>query len=308
MNNSDDWEVLRTSDAAAVQELAAQLGWAFRRQQVLWLLTAGWVIGLRRGRQLLATAAVFAYPPTWASIGMVMVRPDVQRCGIGRRLVSVCLAYAQSRAACVSLLSTAPGYRLYESLGFETVGFIHRMQRPVGSDAASPSVHADIFAGEEAENGWQLARGVEVSPRHWPQIARLDQEANGAPRHHLFLSPEDQPDRQALRSLARLSIAALNREQQLVGTAVLVPRPGAVAIGPLLAESLDVAKSVTAAAERLETGMIRVDVPSAQTEFRRYLEQAGWQETMISPLMTWRGVPLPGRRLWLYGLLDPALG
>ncbi|WP_026961223.1 GNAT family N-acetyltransferase [Alicyclobacillus herbarius] len=307
---SDDWELLNVTAAPAVESLAARLGWAFRRQQTVSLLQAGWVIGLRRNTQLLATAAVFHYDEAWASLGMVMVDPDVQRQGIGRRLVSACLERVRDHTQCISLVSTAAGYPLYQSLGFETLDTVYRYQlrlEKVTENGAGSTARHRLGTAPHADHARHTTRCVCLREEQWTDLVDLDRIAVGANRSRLYISSiEATPDSTPTRS--QTALGSFAPDGRLSGVALVTAKPGALAVGPLIAASLPEALALLSAVQRVTHGVLRIDVPGSQTAFRHALEQTGWQLVMHSPLMTWHGTPLPGQRHLLYGLLDPALG
>lgn len=55
-------------------------------------------------------------------------------------------------------------------------------------------------------------------------------------------------------------------------------------------------------------GALRIDVSNHQEDFRAILKGYGFDETMVSPLMTLSGAPLPGHMENMFAIADPALG
>jgi GNAT superfamily N-acetyltransferase len=311
-------QTLTETDAPALMDLARRLGWAFRREQVLLFLQTGWLIGIRAGRRLLGSAALFEYGRTWASIGVVMVDPDHQRQGLGRRLVEACLARAKETGASVSLVSTAAGLPLYRSLGFTIVGSVHRMQYTVQgtADQATPGLaHETIRIGDGAAD--TSVRLDSIRAADWPEIIRFDQRVTGVDRSRLFFGRHDSDARittptvephGGLCSLARSALTARDDAGQLLGMTLAVAKPGAFSIGPLLATSPAIAEHLASAIAACCGGTVRIDVLGEQAAFRTNLLKRGWTEVMVSPLMVWHGENLPGERNYLFALADPALG
>src|SRR5689334_2662739 len=111
----------------AVMAPVAAVGWPHRRPDVPALIALG------RGRLARAddgrTLGVGMWWPlgdTAARLCLVMVSPDGQGLGIGRRLMERLLAEAAPRS--VMLLATLAGRPLYERLGFVEIGAVCQHQ------------------------------------------------------------------------------------------------------------------------------------------------------------------------------------
>lgn len=97
-----------------------------------------------------AEGQVIAYAAMWvvvdeAHIINVAVQPDHQRQGLGRKLMLELLYRAQDQnAACATLevrAGNTPAIRLYEQLGFQTVGLRKRYYPDNNEDAAVMWLH-----------------------------------------------------------------------------------------------------------------------------------------------------------------------
>lgn len=119
-------EVVIGSEVPALQDildLYDAVGWGAYTESPSTLLRAlagsAQVVTARRDGQLLGLARVVGDGATIAYLQDVLVRPDVHRAGIGRRLVDAVFApFAQVRQQ-VLLTDAEPGQRaFYESLGF----------------------------------------------------------------------------------------------------------------------------------------------------------------------------------------------
>lgn len=122
-------ENLRERNTVDLQTLAHSVGWNFAVDQVgLFLSAKGTVLGYRHDSQLVASAGLYTYGSELASLGIVIVHGDYQRKGLGKRIVMECLRKAERIHSPVTLVATEQGFRLYESLGFRTIGHVHRFE------------------------------------------------------------------------------------------------------------------------------------------------------------------------------------
>src|SRR4029077_19249163 len=115
------------ADLDVVAALVAAVGWPHRRADIAALIELG------RGRRARAvydrTLGVGLWWPfgdTAARLGLVVISPDSQGLGIGRRLVEQLLAAPAPRS--VMLLATPAGRPLYDRLGFVEVGAVCQHQ------------------------------------------------------------------------------------------------------------------------------------------------------------------------------------
>lgn len=128
MNRSITIHPATGDDLQSIKELVAGVGWPHRTEDIKAAMDLGHtrlarVSGCGR---ISGVAMMWAYGRRAARIGLVVVGPDYQGRGIGRRLVERLLVDTGSRA--VMLLSTESGRPLYEKLGFRIVGSAQRHQ------------------------------------------------------------------------------------------------------------------------------------------------------------------------------------
>jgi ribosomal protein S18 acetylase RimI-like enzyme len=100
----------------------------------------------REGGRVVGTASVrriYPYGHGWL-ISNVAVHPDWQGRGIGRALMVNSLDYARDYGGAWAVLQVrernAVARRLYESLGFRSIGKVTRLQKPKAGDIVAPSV------------------------------------------------------------------------------------------------------------------------------------------------------------------------
>ncbi|MDQ0191456.1 GNAT family N-acetyltransferase [Alicyclobacillus cycloheptanicus] len=115
-------------DTTELQALAKSVGWKITTDQAGSLLAPkGTVLGYRHDGQLIASAGLYTYGSELASLGVVIFLA-YQRKGLGKRIVMRCLIEAERIHSPVTLVTTEQGFLLYESLGFRTVGYVHRFE------------------------------------------------------------------------------------------------------------------------------------------------------------------------------------
>ncbi len=127
--------LLSTADVPATLALSSAAGW--NQTAADWLrmieLEPEACFGMEVGDEVVATTTLLCYGTDLAWVGMVLTRPDHQRRGYARQLVSAALDVARGRGiACVKLDATDQGRPVYESLGFAGEQPIERWRREEG--------------------------------------------------------------------------------------------------------------------------------------------------------------------------------
>ena len=127
------------SDRDIIMEMVRDVGWPHRADDVSIAMTLGnpWVV--RRGPDAgpVGIAVWWAFGETAGRLGLVIVSPEEQGRGLGKRLVRRCLDEAGDRA--LTLLATDEGRSLYERHGFRVTESSQRHQGVLdGARLASP--------------------------------------------------------------------------------------------------------------------------------------------------------------------------
>lgn len=86
-------------------------------------LASNWVAESKG--QVIGTVSMVIYPPGIGWIGMMLVRPNLQGQGIGRKLMERVLDHSES-VSTFCLDATDMGKHLYDKLGFMSVGTVNR--------------------------------------------------------------------------------------------------------------------------------------------------------------------------------------
>jgi predicted N-acetyltransferase YhbS len=188
----------------------------------------------------------------FAYVGMMAVRPDAQRRGIGRALMQDVLAWIARRGTATVLLDATPaGAPLYASLGFESEDDACFYTRAAG-------------AGPTAPTGDAIALGVDDVER----IGRLDTPIFGANRERLLgLWLAAYPGR---------AFGVLDHGGEIAGFVIAQEQR----IGPWVAREAAIAEILLAAALSLPfADTPTVIAPGVNTAVRAMLGRHGFSQT-----------------------------
>ena len=269
-------------DCDSIISLSSSVGWDYTQREVQVFLTAGRLFGHRReGGRIVSCAGVFPYGKL-ASIGVVIVHPKFQGQGFGRALMQRCLTEVSDIPTI--LVSTVQGQRLYTSLGFQTVSYIHKL------------LSKQPLRWSESVERWRFKV---LGKEDYLGVIRLDEEVFGANRGK-FLTPRF--------PLLHEGIVLRDSEEILRGYAMSVTRNNLLIVGPVVAPDHDSALAMVHYLTREWSGPIRVDVPSAQDRFLDRLTRLGMYEEERPPVMMRNGDTLPGDRSRLYAIAAQAFG
>ena len=223
-------------DAASCAELSRRVGWPHRREDWEFVIGLGHgVVGEWSGK-LVATGLWWPYGESHATVGMIIVAPEEQGAGIGKRLMQALLAQAGERS--LMLNATVAGAPLYVRLGF----------RNWGGGVRQYHGHALAVAAPELDASERLRP---ASLADLPVLERLDSQATGLPRGPV------------LAALLRCGeCLILERVGQPVGFSILRAFGRGQVIGPVVAEDESDARALIACWLHGRGGQfIRVDLP-----------------------------------------------
>lgn len=236
---------MTAADLPQALALSNQLAWPYRLED--------WQRSFAMGRGLVAadqagavvgTALWWGYGPDFAMLGAIIVAPECQGRGIGKRLLGALLDEAGART--LQLNATPDGRPLYEAFGFRTVGGLRQHQGEVRFRGAPP---AEVRLAAEGD---------------WPAVAALDRQATGLPRQAL------------LESLRRQGGAALlERDGRALGYAACHRFGRGQVIGPVIAPGAAEAQALFAFWLSREKGFLRADLPREEEALSRWLAAQG---------------------------------
>jgi ribosomal protein S18 acetylase RimI-like enzyme len=249
---------LAAADLPAAHALTQRIGWSHQLHD--WALHAE----LGRGfalcdaqQKLIGTILWWAWGNQYGTVGLVIVDPDEQGRGHGRRLMNAILELAGPRT--LGLVATDAGIRLYEQTGFMRGGQIEQWQVTVAAHAAAALPVGELTAAEMA------CTLRPMRPSDLPAAVTLDARATGTPRGPLL---------EAIWQRSGLGWVA-ERHGQLIGQAFVRPAGRGHTVGPLIAPDEATAAALAARALREITGIARLDIPADATTLAARLERHG---------------------------------
>jgi predicted N-acetyltransferase YhbS len=119
-------------DIQAVAHLLAQVGWLHQARDIARLLhwsPDGCFVITEPDGEVIGTVTTTPYEAELAWIGMMVIRPDCQRQGLGGQLLRAALDYLIARGTARIMLDTSEAGRpLYNKLGFREIGKVERWE------------------------------------------------------------------------------------------------------------------------------------------------------------------------------------
>lgn len=121
-----DLRRMTVDDLAAAHILSSEQKWPHRIEDWEMLFGLGFGYVVERDGEVVGTAMAWLYGDKAATLGMVIVSPQAQGMGLGRRLMEAVLGDLGDRT--VLLNATDEGAPLYRKLGFEPIGPVFQHQ------------------------------------------------------------------------------------------------------------------------------------------------------------------------------------
>ncbi len=270
---------MKDADIAAAHGLSVEARWPHRAEDWRLMLAVGHgFVACDAAGRVMGSAMWWPFGEGLATIGMVIVSPQLQGRGIGRRLMRELFSAAGDRT--IRLTSTVAGRPLYESEGFRVTGGNTQYQGIVNAAVAlddprvRPAVEAD-----------------------WPAIAALDREAAGGDRARLL---------DVLRGEGRTVV--LEAEGRIAGFSVCRPFGRGHIAGPTVAPDAEAAIALLSPHVRAHANaFLRIDTPERNGPLARFAEACGLANVDVSVTMT-RGLPPRIGRARIFTLANQALG
>ena len=231
---------LGASDAIAGLALSTEAHWNQTEDDWRIFLRDGVVLGIRDGRQLVATAALLPYSGTDAWISMVLVTASHRRRGLASRLVDACLETARKSGLTSWLDATPAGAAIYGPLGFTPTLQLRRLRLAKATPGtAPPSVPATL-----------------------DDLCARDRRATGLDRTSLLSAFVRRPGSRVVSA----------------NDAIALVRNGRTArhIGPLFANDAPNALILVDTITRSENGPLLIDAVASQGAFLEGLTASGW--------------------------------
>lgn len=245
---------LTAADIPDCMSLSTEAGWNQNDNDWRRILASGEAYGLRDRDTLIASSAILPYGSSFGWICMILVTGGERRRGHAMRLMQNCIERLEQRGLIAGLDATPAGRTVYLQLGFEDIYPLSRLY------AAQVSIERNPPAGAAIEP---------LSATDWPRVLYYDAAAFGGDRASLLIALQhDRPD---LAFVAR-------REGALVGYAFGREGRFATQIGPIVADTPDVARDLSLATLGSIRGPVMIDVPDHQREFYSWLVQCGFEK------------------------------
>jgi GNAT superfamily N-acetyltransferase len=267
-------------DLPAAHAMSSALKWPHRLEDWQFALSLGQGVVADCNGKIQGTALSWTWGADYATVGLVIVSPELQGQRIGNRMMSALLDGLAPRN--VLLHATVAGRRLYERLGFVTAGEIVQHQGMIGSVTTGP--------GREGDRLRALAHADVES------LIAIDARGAGMPRAELLR-----------RLFAQGKTVVLERGGQLAGFAVLRRYGHGHAVGPVAAPDVDAARLLIADCCRENEGFVRVDV-DATSGLPPWLESLGLRRTGDVSVMVRGRVPERGTAYGGWALVTQAIG
>ena len=273
------------ADVKALHALSLSVGWSHRAEDWAFMREVGrGLVAMDESGRVHGSAMWFPFREAFATVGMVIVTPLLQKHGGGQRLMRHLLQQTGDRA--LGLHATAQSHHMFRTLGFADEGKVYLRQ----GSARLPCNPAEAPDAELRD----------IGRSDLADIRRLDRLATGLDRDALI---------DAL--MARSQGVTLIREGRLQGFAFMRPFARGSVIGPVIAASEeDAIRLLRPLVTSQEGRFLRIDVGHAEGRLPDFLEQCGLAVTEIVTRMS-RGNRWPFSQeaaAAMYGLASHATG
>jgi predicted N-acetyltransferase YhbS len=268
------------SDLPAAHALSSTLNWPHRIEDWQFALSLGQGVVAERDGKVLGTALSWQFGLNHATIGQVIVAPELQGQRIGNRMMQALLDRLATRA--VLLHATVAGRGLYERLGFVTTGEIEQHQGVVAT-LPTPAMRT----GERLRP---------LADADVESLIAMDARGAGMPRGELLG-----------RLFSHEKTVVLERGGQVAGFAVLRRYGQGHAVGPVAAADLDGARLLIADCCSQIEGFLRVDVDTT-SGLSQWLESLGLHRAGSVFVMVRGHLPQRGPAYGGWALVTQAIG
>jgi len=267
-------------DVRSAHSLSSDLNWAHRAEDWQFALSLGGGVVAERDGKVLGTALSWEWGADYATIGLVIVAPELQGQRIGNRIMQALLDRLAPRH--VLLHATEAGRGLYERLGFVATGEVCQHQ---GMLARLPQPHR--------REGDRLRPLKEEDVE---SLIAIDARATGMLRPELLR-----------RAFAEDRTVVLERGGEAAGFAVLRRYGRGQAIGPVAAPDLEAASLLISDCCGHVDGFLRIDV-HADGGLSQWLQTQGLPRVGGGTVMVRGRAPERGPAHGGWGIFTQAIG
>jgi GNAT superfamily N-acetyltransferase len=274
MNDAPRIELLSADDVLANVALSRSVGWKDVESDWRVLHAAARVLGVRQAGRLVAQGALCDYGSA-ASLAKMVVAPEFQGQGLGRRLLEELLAEPVARGVPVGLCATDLGRPLYAKNGFSVSGEIMILFGAPRPGTTEPGA-----------------------------IVPLSDAAAAIALERRFVSCDRSRMLRARFAEGDASFCSVND----AGFVLASRFEGAALVGPLLAENEGVARQLAQAVFAALPGPVRIDVPLQHASFIKWLVELGLVEHSLRVEMARGAATVPWQAPQRYALGTQAWG
>jgi predicted N-acetyltransferase YhbS len=230
---------MTAEDIPAVVALLGRVGWMHQTRDIARLLywsPDGCFVITEPDGEVVGTVTTTPYEATLAWIGMMVIKPDCQRQGLGSQLMRAALDYLIARGTeRIMLDASEAGRPLYTKLGFRDIGKVERWEGK-----------ASTYLGPRARV---------MQPNDLPAVLQLDTVLFGVNRSHILTRMiEEFPD-----------LAWVDEDRgQLEGYILGRRMPNGVHLGPWMSWSaVSAERLLRVAMEQLQGQHITLNIPDS---------------------------------------------
>jgi predicted N-acetyltransferase YhbS len=276
------FRALSDSDVETAHRLSVAVGWPHRAEDWRAVLLAGHgLCALDATGRVVGTAMWWPMGADFATVGMVIVSPELQGRGLGRKLMRAVLGAAPY--ATLQLNATVAGLPLYRSEGFRPIGTVEQYQ-----GVALPVV-------PKCPPGRAVRSTTEAD---WPSVVALDRLGHGHDREAILVA------------LTRQAAGALCLHGgRATGYAFCRPFGRGAAIGPVIANDEETAIALIRFLVSSHTGrFLRIDIPVGYADLARLLQASGLGPAGRVTTMIKGPRKHPSSRTKVFALVNQAIG
>ncbi|QNK89113.1 GNAT family N-acetyltransferase [Sporosarcina sp. resist] len=277
---------LMEKDLQSIIRLSESVGWDYDEKEIKTILLSGKIFGhIDQNGTIISSAAIIPYEENLASLGMVIVNPKYRRRGLASSVVKKCLSVVP-KGTKILLISTEKGLSLYRKLGFVKVGYVSKYICEQWRDT-----NRIINCNKN--------KVVKMEEKHFSDVCVLDRESFGARRSTYLYNRIKQSEK---------SFVSLDKEGNINGFGLSILGKENLILGPIIANTYEIATLITERLVNGYLGRVRIDVPSGNEEYMSFVESKGFSIINTPPVMILNSKDLPARNQTLYSISAQAFG
>lgn len=279
---SISYRAMTEADLGTAYSLSQAVKWPHRIEdwKIMHNLGTGFVADL--DGQPIGTVLCWDHGERYSSLGLVIVSPDQQGHGIGRKLMNQILEEIGDHKN-IFLCATSSGKPLYESLGFSASGNVYQHQAIIEK--------AIEIAANDKEELRQMVKDDHSS------LIKLAETACGLARETTLNS-----------LLKSASGVVMETQGNITGFALIREFGRGYVIGPVMASSKGQAQAMIQSLVNNHVGdFVRIDIPES-SELSTWLAQIGLPQVNTVVEMVRGTPPLRDTQMRQFALISQALG